>query len=160
MKSKLISIVLCLIALAALSGGAVYAAGGIDRVLVHTHSLTINVEPIEVQVMETSNTSIHTGQVVEVTYLIRNHSTQVHCVVVAELEVGSPGLGVPPCPFGASHQWMVVEENKEYMPGTPLVVPSGSARTLKVQIRPSLETIGDMPLNIKIYRISPIAGQG
>ena len=128
--------------------GSVLAVGG--GIKVFDRSYTFQIEPIEVVELKVPVTSgIKPGQPVEVVYKIINHSTQKHWNVVAILDLLTVGVGL-------QSKWIIEEGGIQYAPGTPILIPSGYYRTLKVTFFPT----EDMTINVRIYRTTSVEGKG
>lgn len=148
MKRRIWLVPVIALLVAALGAGTVYAAGG--GIKVFDRSYTVQIEPIEViELTDPITAGIKPGQPIEVRYQIKNHDSQKHWNVVAEINVLTPGTGI-------GSDWIVEEENRQYVVGTPLLIPSGYYRTLKVTFYPT----EDMTINVRIYRTTSEEGKG
>lgn len=132
-----------------LFGTAVYAAGGGFKVFERQY--TVQIEPIEViELTDPITTGLKPGEPIVVTYQIKNHDTQKHWNVVAQITIqGREGAGL-------QSNWWVEEENTSYALGTPLLIPSGYYRTLRATFFPT----ENMTINVRICRTTSTQGIG
>ena len=148
-KKWLIPIVL-LISLSLLGAGAVYAAGG-DRTQIFEHWFTVNVEPIEIQIIEYPQWRIYSGRTFTATYRIINHSATPQ-EMIYNLEVVEPAG--PPLsgavlvdPDGPGPQ-----QPRFYTWGTKVVVGPRAEQSLYVSLSPPLDFVGDLQIKITFDR--------
>ena len=150
MKKRILLVLTAVLLVMGLGTGIVYAAGG--GIKVFERSYVIEIEPIEViELTDPITTGLKPGQPIEVAYRIKNHDTQKHWNVVVELSVQTPFEG-----GGLGSTWVVEEDGTGYAPGTPLLIPSGYYRTLKVTFTPE----ENMTINVRIYRTTSEEGKG
>lgn len=150
---KRILVILMLLALATTNANLTETVAATGRTKIFDHFFTVRVEPIEVQIKSVSNLYLHPGQVVEVVYKITNYSTQTHWNLTAELLIS------PDAPPGVNieHRWGL--RAKPYTPGTIFQIASQTSAELKIEvIAPDYD--GEIPVNIKIYKVSGVEGKG
>lgn len=153
-KKFLLNAVVLILAILAVAGiqvgGQALAAGG-DKIF--SHDIAIHVEPIETQVIETSNLWAYPNQQVRLVYRITNHSLQTHYNLIASLNF-RPNF---PNDVGIRSDWKLA--GRDYAPGNVFQVPSGTSVDLVITIY-APDYAGEIPLNVDITRISSEPGKG
>jgi len=147
-KKRIWLILVIALLVVVLGTGTVYAAGG--GIKVFDRGYVVQIEAIEViELTDPITSGIKPGQPIELRYQIKNHDSQKHWNIRAELIISPAGVGL-------ESRWFIEEENTGYAPGTPLLIPSSYYRTLKVTFFPT----EDMTINVRIYRTTSEEGKG
>ena len=129
--------------------GAAYAAGG-NLVEVFKHQFTVQVEPIEVEIVEGPQWKIYSDQTFTVTYRIINHSSVIQEMIYNLDEIPATSLsGSVVIDYDGPKGPL---EPEFYKWGTKVPVRPNQPQYLYVSLGPESDYTGNLPINITFER--------